>query len=249
MGESQIAGMTRPIAANPLATALNDGYTVASIVSFILLLVATALLLREYSKRVGRITYWVLVSIPLVYFLSQFPALFFNLFGSLIISNPNFFGIVLTLFFSLSKIAGGILFGIAFWTIAKYLPNNTAVKNYMIIAAYGLILFFISNQAGYSLFQLGGVYPPFGLIIITIIGFSSYLMLIGIYSSAISVGQDSRIRRSIRKSIQQQASLLDKIGTAQMQQEIENRVLSTIKSLITAIPVLLIISTSDPLIQ
>ena len=249
MGESQIAGMTRPIAANPLATALNDGYTVASIVSFILLLVATALLLREYSKRVGRITYWVLVSIPLVYFLSQFPALFFNLFGSLIISNPTFFGIVLTLFFSLSKIAGGILFGIAFWTIAKYLPNNTAVKNYMIIAAYGLILFFISNQAGYSLFQLGGVYPPFGLIIITIIGFSSYLMLIGIYSSAISVGQDSRIRRSIRKSIQQQASLLDKIGTAQMQQEIENRVLSTIKSLITAIPVLLIISTSDPLIQ
>jgi len=90
---------------------------------------------------------------------------------------------------------------------------------------------------------------PFGLIIITIIGFSSYLMLIGIYSSAISVAQDSRIRRSIRKSIQQQGSLLDKIGTAQMQQEIENRVLSTIKSLITAIPVLLIISTSDPLIQ
>jgi hypothetical protein len=230
IGESQIAGMTRPIAANPLATTLNNGYTVTSILSFILLWVATALLLREYSKRIGRITYWVLVSIPLVYFLSQFPALFFNLFGSLIISNPTFFSTVLTLFFSLSKIAGGILFGIAFWTIAKHLPNNTAVKSYMIIAACGLILFFISNQAGSSLFQLGGVYPPFGLITITIIGFSSYLMLVGIYSSAISVAQDSGLRRSIRKSIQQQTSLLDRIGTAQMQQEIENRVLSTIKS-------------------
>ena len=230
VGESQIAGMTRPIAASPFANALNNGYTITSILSFILLWVATSLLLREYSKRIGRITYWALVSIPLVYFLSQFPALFFNLFDSLIISNPTLFGIVLTLIFSLSKIAGGILFGIAFWTIAKNLPDNTVVKSYMIIAAYGLVLFYISNQAGSSLFQLGGVYPPFGLLTITIIGLSSYLMLIGIYSSAVSVAQDSRLRRAIKKSVQRQSSLLDKIGTAQMQQEIENRVLSTIKS-------------------
>ena len=230
VGESQIAGMTRPIAASPFANALNNGYTITSILSFILLWVATSLLLREYSKRIGRITYWALVSIPLLYFLSQFPALFFNLFDSLIISNPTLFGIVLTLIFSLSKIAGGILFGIAFWTIAKNLPDNTVVKSYMIIAAYGLVLFYISNQAGSSLFQLGGVYPPFGLLTITIIGFSSYLMLIGIYSSAVSVAQDSRLRRAIRKSVQRQSSLLDKIGTAQMQQEIENMVLSTIKS-------------------
>jgi hypothetical protein len=119
----------------------------------------------------------------------------------LIISNPTFFGIIITLIFSLSKIAGGILFGIAFWIIAKNLPDNTVVKSYMIIAAYGLVLFYISNQADSSLFQLGGVYPPFGLLTIT-----------------------------IRKSVQRQSSLLDKIATAQMQQEIENRVLSTIKS-------------------
>src|SRR5215204_1677585 len=208
VGESQIAGMTRPIAASPFATALNNGYIVTSILSFILLWLATALLLREYSKRIGKITYWALVGIPLVYFLSQFPALFF----------------------SLSKIAGGILFGIAFWTMAKNLPDNAVVKSYMVIAAYGLILFYISNQAGSSLFQLGGVYPPFGLPTIAVIGFSSYLILVGIYSSAVSVAQDSRLRRAIRKSVQQQSSLLDKIGTAQMQQEIENRVLSTIKS-------------------
>lgn len=230
VGESQIAGMTRAIAANPFAVGLNNGYTATSILSFILLWLATALLLREYSKRIGMITYWALVSIPLVYFLSQFPVLFFNLFGSLIGSNPTFYGIVFTLIFSLSKITGGILFGVAFWTIAKHLPDITVVKSYMVIAAYGFILFYISNQAGSSLFQLGGVYPPFGLPTIAVIGFSSYLMLVGIYSSAISVAQDSRLRRVIRKSVQQQSSLLDKIGTAQMQQEIENKVLSTIRS-------------------
>jgi hypothetical protein len=230
VGESQIVGMTRPIAAIPLATAFNNGNIVTSILSFILLWVATAFLLREYSKRIGKITYWILVSVPLVYFLSQFPALFFNIFDFLIMSNPTLFGIILTLIFNLSRIAGGILFGIAFRTIAKHLPNNTAVKSYMIMAAYGLIIFYISNQAGSSLFQSGGVYPPFGLLTIAIIGLSSYLMLVGIYSSAISVAQDSRLRREIRKSVQQQSSLLDKIGTAQMQREIENSVLSTVKS-------------------
>lgn len=230
VGESQIAGMTRAIAAKPFAAGLNNGYTATSILTFILLWLATALLLREYSRRIGKITYWALVSIPLVYFLSQFPALFFNLFGSLIGSNPTFYGIVLTLIFSLSKITGGILFGVAFWTVAKHLPAITVVKSYMVIAAYGFILFYISNQAGSSLFQLGGVYPPFGLPTIAVIGFSSYLMLVGIYSSAISVAQDSRLRRTIRKSVQQQSSLLDKIGTAQMQQDIENKVLSTIRS-------------------
>jgi hypothetical protein len=67
-------------------------------------------------------------------------------------------------------------------------PPNVPAKNH--IGPYGLVLFYISNQAGSSLFQLGGVYPPFGLLTITIIGFSSYLMLIGIYSSAVSVAQD-----------------------------------------------------------
>jgi hypothetical protein len=230
MGESQIAGMTRPIAASAFSTSLNNGYIVTSILSFILLWLATALLLREYSKRIGKVAYWALVGIPLVHFLSQFPALFLNFFHSLIMSNPTYFGILLTLIFTLSKIVGGILFGIAFWTIAKQLPNNTIVKSYMVIAAYGIILFYISNQAGSSLFQLGGVYPPFGLPTIAVVGFSSYLMLVGIYSSAISVAQDSKLRSAIRKSVQQQSSLLDKIGTAQMQQEVENRVLSTIRS-------------------
>ena len=54
---------------------------------------------------------------------------------------------------------------------------------------------------------------------------SSYLMLIGIYSSAISVAQDSGIRKLIRKSVREELRLLDRIGTAQMQKEIESKVI------------------------
>ncbi len=51
------------------------------------------------------------------------------------------------------------------------------------------------------------------------------MMLVGIYSSAISVAEDSNLRKSIRDFALSQSRLLDSIGSAQMEQEIEKRVL------------------------
>jgi hypothetical protein len=50
-------------------------------------------------------------------------------------------------------------------------------------------------------------------------------MLVGIYSSAISVAEDSNLRKSIRDFALGQSRLTDSIGSAQMEQEIEKRVL------------------------
>jgi hypothetical protein len=68
-------------------------------------------------------------------------------------------------------------------------------------------------------------YPPFGLASICFIVLSSYLVVLGIYSSALSVANDNVLRRAIRKSVEQQSDLLDKIGTAQMESQLQNRVL------------------------
>jgi hypothetical protein len=57
------------------------------------------------------------------------------------------------------------------------------------------------------------------------------MILMGIYSSAISVSQDVKLRQSIRKFAMKESRLLDSIGIAQMEQEIESRVIAmTIKS-------------------
>jgi hypothetical protein len=48
------------------------------------------------------------------------------------------------------------------------------------------------------------------------------LFTVGLYSSAIAVSQDSSLRQSIRASL---LELVENIGTAQMEQEIEKRVL------------------------
>lgn len=225
VGSSQLGGMTLPMSANPWAIALNEAFTISSVLSFVLFWIATATLLTSYEKKLGKITYWFLLSIPLVYFLSQFPALVFNVFEGLMISNPSLYGIILTLLFGSSATAGGILFGIAFWTISRHLAPDNPVKYYTLIAAFGISLFFISDQGGSVLYRIGGLYPPYGLPTVSAMALSSYLMLIGIYSSAISVAQDSGIRKLIRKSLREELRLLDRIGTAQMQKEIENKVI------------------------
>ena len=170
---------------------LNFGYVVSSIISFIIMWIATILLLRHHSKKLGVAKYWILVTIPLVYFLSQFQPLFLDLLLDYRLSNPVIFNVLYTVIFSLSKPVGGILFGIAFWYIARSV-SHTTLSDYLMIAGYGVLLFFTSNQAT---ILINLPYPPFGMATISFVGLSSYLLFIGIYASAVSVAEDSNLRK------------------------------------------------------
>jgi hypothetical protein len=72
-------------------------------------------------------------------------------------------------------------------------------------------------------------FPAFGLATISFMPLASYLILIGIYSVAISVSQDSSLRQSIRKSAKQQSDLIGKIGFAESAQQIEDKAITTTK--------------------
>jgi hypothetical protein len=114
---------------------------------------------------------------------------------SLLRSDPVFYGVLLTFVFTFSKLAGGIFFGIAFWTVARKIRPDSIVRRYMIISAYGLVLLFIS-------YQVNGIvvtsYPPFGLASISFMGLAAYLILLGIYTAAISVSEDTKLRQTIK---------------------------------------------------
>ncbi|HEY6882608.1 MAG TPA: histidine kinase dimerization/phospho-acceptor domain-containing protein, partial [Nitrososphaeraceae archaeon] len=210
----------------PLAVTLNSGYIASSIASFIIPWTATAVLLRHYSRKLGAIRYWIIVCLPLIYFLMQFQPLFLNLFLPFSQSQPIFFSTIYTVIFTMSKVVGGILFGIAFWFVAKSNTHSTIVRNYMIISAFGFVLLFVSNQA---VVLISAPYPPFGLSTISLMGLSSYLVLVGIYSSAISVAQDTKLRQTIRKSTIEESKLLISIGSAQLEQEIQSRAVKVAK--------------------
>jgi hypothetical protein len=140
------------------------------------------------------------------------------------LSNPNTAVEIQIIGNILPGIVGGILFGLPYWVVSRIIGNNT-VKGYMIIAMWGNILLSLSTSAGVFV----AAYPPYGIFSVSAIGLSCYLILVGIYSSAISISADARLRRSIKKYASEETRLLDNIGMARVEQEIRSKVLTVVK--------------------
>lgn len=198
----------------------SSSYLASSVSAFILTWIATILLLNHYSKKLGMIRYWILVLIPLVYFLGQFESVFLDLSLSIRKSDPIVFSMTYTLVFSATKPVGGILFGIAFWSVSRNIENKI-VQNYLIVSAYGMILLFTANQpVGLTLIP----YPPFGLFTISFLGLASYLVFIGVFSASMSVALDNKLRTMIKRSALDETKFVESIGTSEMEKIIERRV-------------------------
>ncbi|HEY9388117.1 MAG TPA: HAMP domain-containing sensor histidine kinase [Nitrososphaeraceae archaeon] len=206
-----------------LTTFISDIYNYSDLVSVILMWGSTVLLLHHFSRkldRLGKVKYWILISLPLIYYLSTFIG-FFDLYVAETEAEEFYF----YLYISLNSTGAAILFGLAFRTVAKSMRHNSAVRDYMIISAYGFVLLFISNQSTLT----PASYPPFGFVTVSFYGLSAYLIFVGLYSAGISMSEDINLRQSIRKSAIEESKLLLNIGAAQMQQQLEKKVIQGAK--------------------
>ena len=191
---------------------------------YILTWIATLMLLRQfYLSNYGRgskfpIKYWILLSVPLVLYVIG---------SGLIISLPpaeDPYRYVFRIIFRGGTIGSSILFGISFFIITrkvteagirnKNILSVERIKDYLAISAIGIVMIGIANEAS-ALQQSFGV-AAHGFVLL-----SSFLFSVGLYYSAISISQDSSLRRLIHKSTVQ---LLDNIGTAQMTEELLARI-------------------------
>jgi hypothetical protein len=195
---------------------------IASGIAYVLTWIGTVKLLYPYIQKFGKIKFWSIMSIAMVYYLIEFP--FFAL-GYFSPSADNVDAMTNIHIFSLGGIFTGIIFGAAFLSVARTLNKKSILRNHMIIAAYGFILFYIAGSA----MAAQAAYPPFGLVSVSLTGLSCYLIYSGLYSSAVIVSQDSNLRQSIKKTLTEQSKFLHSIGTAHMQHELESRVLTIAK--------------------
>ena len=197
------------IRADSLQAFFNNIFPILSILSFVFSWIASSIMLKEYSHKVGgRVKYWAIVSIPLIFYISQF---FVQVNSQIIFeltSNITSFSITLTIIFIFSKLIGGLLFGIPFWIIAKTI-NNSAIKTSMTIAGFGFVFLFLTNQANGIIVT---PYPPFGIITSLFFGFSSFLLMIGFYCSAIYISENRDIRKLIKNDILKY-NLLSQMGS------------------------------------
>jgi hypothetical protein len=203
---------------------LENAYRISSFMSFFSLWVTTVILMNYYREKLtNAIVYWILISIPLFYFLITYFYQF--IFGNLLISyvgiDPVTISIILGIFLSLNKPIGGLVFGAAFWKISRIVSYERNIRTYMIISGFGIFLIFAANQAVTQ--TVAGLYPPFGLLTITVLNIAAFFMLLGIYNSATLVSANHDLRKLIRKHALE-SSLLDIIGQAEMEKEIQNTV-------------------------
>jgi hypothetical protein len=71
-------------------------------------------------------------------------------------------------------------------------------------------------------------YPPFGMIERAFLVLSSFLFSMGIYSAAISVSQDAKLRQLIRKHAKE-ARPLHPLASAQMEADIQGKVVKIVQ--------------------
>ena len=202
---------------------LDNVYRISSFLSFFSIWITTAILMNNYrEKPTSAIVYWILLSIPLVYFLVTY--FYQYILGNILISylaiDPITVSIILGAFLALSKPIGGLVFGVAFWKISRIISYERTITTYMVISGFGIFLVFAANQAAA---QIVSPYPPFGLASITVLNIAAFLMLLGIYNSATLVSANHNLRKLIRKQALE-SRLLDLIGQAEMDNEIRKTV-------------------------
>jgi hypothetical protein len=200
-------------------------FAIFHVFSFLSLWASTVLLLHTYSQKLGKAKFWVIISIPLALYVSVFVTItpFVQSFPN---ANSSTFRIADVLGYIVPAISSSILFGLPFWMIARTMNYDNSLKDYLIIASSGLVLLQLAWTGNVILAS----YPPFGFASVSFVGLSSYLILMGIYSSTISISTDQKLRKSIKKYVIEEYRVLDSIATAQMEQDIQNIVVKVVEA-------------------
>ena len=121
--------------------------------SFLLTVLASALLLYHYSKKTKKPKLILIMALPIfAYTATILDAL--NIYDT----DTNVSLFYYYIFQSLASISGGILFAFSFWFISKRLPESS-IKTFLKITAFGFILVYLSNHVD----VISAIYPPYGI--------------------------------------------------------------------------------------
>jgi hypothetical protein len=182
---------------NPLPSIYDTYFYYSYLLTFLSVYVITLLSLRIYLKKIKAVFFYLLFSIPLIYFMLKALPFFTDYIASLIMYSPTYYGTLYTLLFSGTGPLGGILFSLVLLAVSSRMDNKL-VRNYLSISALGMLLFFIVNQNPPLQHSL---LPPFGLVSKSFIGLACYMILVGIYSSVSLLSRRNALTNVVFKEL------------------------------------------------
>jgi len=189
---------------------------IISIISFVSVWIASAVLMSTYKRRIGKIRYWTITSIPLIYFLFPFEKNVVDIFQSLSASSPFLYGVMNVIIFSATKQIGAFFFSLVFLA-ASTLVTKHEMQKYLLITGIGMAILYGSIEIDTLLYA---TYPPFGAVTASFIPMGAYLVFTGILRSSTLVARDSELRREFYNSAKSQLTLLKTIGVTEMEKEL-----------------------------
>ena len=195
-------------------------YEISLSISFGFVWLGTSVLLKNYTKnysrKIGKGKYWILASLPLIYYVSSF-SFILDFLNPLIFQYP-YLAALFTYLFGGSKQIGGFFFALSLIIMSRNI-GNINLKYYLTLAAVGIMTLFSSIQI--SILHIMP-YPPFGLITLSTMPISSYLVLVGIYYSARSISYDKEFLRKLEKRIKNEPeSFLNAMGSSEWANNLE----------------------------
>ena len=192
----------------------NYALPVLAIVSWIL----TVSLLKQYSRRIGKKKFWLIVSTPLAYQLFVLAASNQNLFTDST-SVEIIYSWQVQFVTAINGQISGLFFAVAFLIVGRNI-RQSKMRNFFMISSVAIFSLFSSIQPGSPFYA---AYPPFGLVTLVFLGLSSYMLLIGIVGAATYVSRDNEVRKEVYKLLKTDSQILE-IGMAETRREIQQKI-------------------------
>jgi hypothetical protein len=168
----------------------------------------------------GRIKYFLIISVPLLYYIYPFQNYFGGTLSPVILSAHVIFTVLYIVTFSATKQVGAFVFSLSFWTSSELL-YDPYVRKSILLSSIGIAILFGAIQITPLQYR---VYPPYGLITEAFIPLGAYVLLAGIFTAATYISQDARLRKEFYNSAASQLRLFRGIGISEMQRELEKKV-------------------------
>lgn len=207
---------------NAVLSFFQDSYWIFAVTSFFLLWLSTVFLIQNYKKTIGKNKYRMLTVLSLLVFVPTPIGIYVNESDIGNIIDP----VIFYTFTTFNATIAAILFFITFSSLSKSITHEYQLKNYLFITGIGLLLYFISDQSTIE----QHAYPPYGMISLVFLGYSAYLIFIGILSSAISLSRNVEVRRVVHDILRDR--FLYDISLGELYTESESHV----KKVISKIP-------------
>ena len=201
-------------------------YDITSFFSFVLAWLVTVLMLKEYTRNRNKLVYWIIFALPLIFFLPRYEiALYYfsihqidNVLNSINFNSDIYGYKTLNTLLNSNLQLGGAFFGMAFLTIAAKLSGGWQLRKSLILTGIGIMFLFASKDISTLIISS---YPPLGAVSIGFMGLASYMVYIGIYSTAAIAASDKKLRRDLLEKVENNMMLLKSIATSQDQLDVE----------------------------